>query len=133
MRVRFPPPPRAASLSPGSAARTSWSGGGDSAFRARLERLRRRGRGEELPGTSPLSSSYKRRDQQSQRAAIAEAMREQIDLMADSSALIENADALDAAVCVLAGSDFLSAAAHPPAEIARAQKEGWIWVRSSRH
>jgi hypothetical protein len=46
--------------------------------------------------------------------------------------LLTSADALDAAVCVLAGKDFLNDKARPPekpSEREAAIKEGWIWVR----
>ena len=40
-------------------------------------------------------------------------------------------DMLDAAVCVLAGADFLRGLCAPPgpAELSLAHREGWIWVR----
>ena len=38
-------------------------------------------------------------------------------------------DALDAALCCLAGSDFLSGSAFPPEDTEAARKEGWIWVK----
>ena len=46
--------------------------------------------------------------------------------------LLTSSDALDAAVCVLAGKDFLNDKARPPEEPSEreaATKEGWIWVR----
>ncbi len=48
----------------------------------------------------------------------------------DDPILETNADALDAAVCVLAGLDFLHGACIDPGEhLETARKEGWIWVR----
>ena len=38
-------------------------------------------------------------------------------------------DALDAALCCLAGSDFLGDAAFEPQDVEAAKKEGWIWVK----
>jgi len=52
-------------------------------------------------------------------------------LPADTSPLLANADVLDAAVCVLAASDFLQGWAMPPEDHPRAEREGWIWVRPS--
>lgn len=45
-------------------------------------------------------------------------------------ALAETDDALDAALCIMAGADFLSGKAVGPAddELEFATKEGWIWV-----
>jgi predicted RNase H-like nuclease len=45
--------------------------------------------------------------------------------------LKRNAHALDAAICVLAGADFLREEVIPPPDLKLAKKEGWIWVRSS--
>lgn len=46
--------------------------------------------------------------------------------------LLENADALDAVVCVVAGVDFLNGKALPPVDQQLALQEGWIWVRERR-
>ena len=46
------------------------------------------------------------------------------------------ADALDAAVCVLAGRDFIRGHALSPPDLDEAKREGWIWVvagMASRH
>lgn len=43
--------------------------------------------------------------------------------------MISSADVLDAAICVLAGADFLRGLAHPPPDPKLAQREGWIWVK----
>jgi len=40
-----------------------------------------------------------------------------------------NADILDAIVCVLSGADFLRGQAYFPYDEAEAKKEGWIWVK----
>ena len=42
---------------------------------------------------------------------------------------VDNADAIDAIACVLAGIDFLDGKAVPPIDLPLAQQEGWIWVR----
>jgi hypothetical protein len=41
-----------------------------------------------------------------------------------------NADALDAAVCVVAAGDFLAGSTMPPEDLALAPREGWIWARA---
>jgi len=42
---------------------------------------------------------------------------------------IDNADGLDAVVCVLAAADFVRGDASPPPDICVARREGWIWCR----
>lgn len=44
--------------------------------------------------------------------------------------LIENGDAFDAFVCVLAGVDFIEGKCCPPQSLKTAYQEGWIWVKS---
>ncbi len=46
------------------------------------------------------------------------------------SIIIENDDALDSAVCVLAGQDFILGRCYPPVDYKLAKREGWIWVRN---
>jgi RNase H-fold protein (predicted Holliday junction resolvase) len=49
-----------------------------------------------------------------------------------SRKLLASGDALDAAICLLAAKDFLSGEAMRPTDQARAEAEGWIWVREIR-
>ena len=61
-------------------------------------------------------------------------LKEHVKLPSDrtSRERLENNDhALDAAICVLAGADFLREEVIPPPDLKLAKKEGWIWVRSS--
>ena len=51
------------------------------------------------------------------------------ELPEDLSLPLEDADALDAMLCVLAGADFLAGKAYSPTDLALAKKEGWIWIR----
>ena len=44
------------------------------------------------------------------------------------AALSDNADVLDAAVCVLAAEDFVAGRATPPPDWSAAEREGWIWT-----
>lgn len=53
----------------------------------------------------------------------------QMQMQCSIAALEASADVLDAAVCVLAGADFLRDSAVPPGNLALAQREGWIWLR----
>jgi hypothetical protein len=43
-----------------------------------------------------------------------------------------HADALDAAVCVVAAADFVAGHACPPRDHTAAIREGWIWTRLRR-
>jgi hypothetical protein len=43
--------------------------------------------------------------------------------------MIADDDMLDAAVCVLAGHDFLIGTAKAPADVDPFRTEGWIWAR----
>ena len=56
-----------------------------------------------------------------------------LDFQLITEPMIENSDVLDAAVCLLAASDFLSGRAHEPPDLERAMKEGWIWIRTAQH
>jgi hypothetical protein len=75
------------------------------------------------------ASRYKDAADRPLRAEILTGLRAYIDLPDDSSAALDDADVLDALVCVLAGADFLAGRAMPPEDPGLALKEGWIWVR----
>ncbi len=76
--------------------------------------------------------SYKGKDGGNGRFAILNHLKQHVTLPPDTNLLLKNDDALDAALCVLAGADFLSGQAEAPADLKQAQKEGWIWVRTKR-
>jgi predicted RNase H-like nuclease len=73
--------------------------------------------------------AYKGADAQSARRAILESFQKLLVVQCSTETLLRDADALDAAVCVLAGADFLRGDAYPPDDPALAAKEGWIWSR----
>jgi hypothetical protein len=79
------------------------------------------------------NSSYKRKESnQARRHILAQLAKEGIQLSSDSRQTCEDCDdALDAAICLLAGIDFLKRQAIPPKDdqLETARKEGWIWVR----
>lgn len=75
------------------------------------------------------SSGYKRRADQGIRDTMTVAISEHITLPADAEIMIENADAFDAAVCVLAAADFARGWCIEPDDKQLARKEGWIWVK----
>ena len=74
---------------------------------------------------------YKSKDGQEARRAFIRELNKVVQLPADRYLLEKNNDVLDAAICVLAGADFLSGEVHQPANLNLAKKEGWIWVRKS--
>lgn len=60
--------------------------------------------------------------------SVQEALGERLRLPSDA-VLSESDHVLDAALCVLAAHDFLEGRALAPPNLARAQRESWIWVR----
>ncbi len=49
--------------------------------------------------------------------------------VAEPAPLVRSDDALDAALCLMAAADFLNGYGLEPEDMARSQKEGWIWFR----
>jgi predicted RNase H-like nuclease len=80
--------------------------------------------GIEVPG-------YKQKDNRQGRQRLLHLLEAQIGLPDDTSQMADNDNVLDAAVCVLAGVDFLSGKAMGPNESEKTcvAQEGWIWVR----
>ena len=75
------------------------------------------------------ASGYKSREDEKQREEILRGLAERMEITADLKPLLKSsADALDAAVCVLAGADFLGCRALAPSDPDEATREGWIWV-----
>ena len=72
---------------------------------------------------------YKRREGDAPRRVLLAFLEEWVVLPDDLSLMEQNHDALDAALCVLAGSDFLRGDVIGPMNRPLAEKEGWIWVR----
>jgi hypothetical protein len=68
----------------------------------------------------------KKRDQTEDRRKILTALRTKLTIGASVSDLTQSADLVDAAVCVLAGADFLSGRAMNPEDRTLAEREGWI-------
>ena len=78
------------------------------------------------------SNKYKKSTNVSERRQILGELQSVLELPKDKSLMENNADALDAAVCILAGKDFLDGVALPPPDVACAQREGWIWVKEGQ-
>lgn len=72
---------------------------------------------------------YKKREQAPARLSIARALASEATLPTDLSALTVNADALDSAICAIAGADFMQGFCMEPCDDTEARREGWIWVR----
>jgi hypothetical protein len=74
---------------------------------------------------------YKEAEQRPARAQILAALQCRLEFACPTAPLLDDADILDAAICLLAASDFLSGRAMPPpAELMPvARREGWIWTR----
>jgi predicted RNase H-like nuclease len=79
------------------------------------------------------SSGYKARTSQSSelRHQLAEAVRQSLSADDDAAKLMVQSDhALDAALCTVAGLDFLAGDVLQPEDLDLAKREGWIWVPS---
>jgi hypothetical protein len=73
-------------------------------------------------------TGYKLATHRAERSELIASLAHELGLPADVSLLEDNADVLDAALCVLAARDFLLGRAVPPADPGLAVREGWIWV-----
>jgi predicted RNase H-like nuclease len=74
------------------------------------------------------ATGYKKGSDRARRQTILHGLEGRWQLGCDGSPLLESADVLDAAICVLAGCDFLRGKAVAPSNPDLARKEGWIWV-----
>jgi hypothetical protein len=66
------------------------------------------------------------------RGDLVRTLAQRVSLNLDPDEMIADDDVLDAAVCVLAGHDFLTGNARAPQEPERYRTEGWIWARDPR-
>jgi predicted RNase H-like nuclease len=76
------------------------------------------------------AQEYKQPAQKEKRGQMAAQLAALMAMPADQTALIASADALDAAVCLLAAADFLTGRAMRPPNEFIARREGWIWTRT---
>lgn len=74
---------------------------------------------------------YKKRQQTVEREGIIKSLRSHLTLPENCQVMSESADALDAAVCILAGADFVRGSVQAPEDTTLAMREGWIWFSSS--
>lgn len=74
------------------------------------------------------STGYKKPEQVDERMEILSQLQGVLELPADTARMKDNADVLDAVVCLLAAKDFLDGHAMRPVDRELAVREGWIWV-----
>ncbi|MBL7076257.1 MAG: DUF429 domain-containing protein [Kiritimatiellae bacterium] len=77
------------------------------------------------------ATGYKKPEHRQVRADILDAVGERLVLPENQEAMLDDADCLDAVLCVLAATDFLAGHAIAPSNAETARKEGWIWVRDA--
>jgi hypothetical protein len=65
------------------------------------------------------------------RAQILKRLSTEVDLAVTHDLMLEDADQLDAMVCVLAGADFARGVCVEPDDLRAAKKEGFIWFRGT--
>ena len=82
-----------------------------------------------LAAYGQIARGYKGLDGQAIRLNMVDWLASRMECTADRTLMAANPDVLDAALCVLAGVDFLRGDVYFPDNDATAQKEGWIWVR----
>ncbi len=75
------------------------------------------------------ASAYKKAEQVQPRQAIINGIRSFFAEDANWTPALADADQLDAALCLVAGMDFICGRCPAPDDPALAKKEGWIWVR----
>ena len=78
------------------------------------------------------STGYKKPEHVAERREILDALRTHLALPDNIGLLEEDADALDAVVCLLAAKDFIEGQSVSPHDAQRAEQEGWIWSRRRR-
>ena len=78
------------------------------------------------------SRGYKRSDAGAARAAIWTSIEPRLAIEPGLDISGVRHDVLDAVLCIVAGLDFLEAAAAAPEDPELARREGWIWVRDGR-
>ena len=82
-----------------------------------------------LQSLGPASGGDKAKGDAAKRKPIVAGLTDRVDLADRRPGLVENADVMDAAVCVVAGAEFLDGRAVAPLDRDVTLVEGWIWVR----
>lgn len=77
------------------------------------------------------ASGYKGPDGRTARESILTWLAKSAEMSTElQTLLVSNDNALDSAICALAGQDFLLGNCYEPIDLALAKKEGWIWVKN---
>jgi hypothetical protein len=74
-------------------------------------------------------TGYKDADKRGKRKKLVRALSGYLSLGDEGGVLEDDANVLDAALCVLAGVEFLKGEAVKPESLDIAKREGWIWTR----
>jgi len=82
-----------------------------------------------LSGRGIRCSQYKKDTHRKERQEMIDALSKSLTFSADTQILLDDADVLDAVVCVVAGADFLRGDAFEPEDQPVARSEGWIWTK----
>lgn len=75
------------------------------------------------------NGGYKEKGQKDEREDILKGLGKNMEIQCDLQHMIQSADVLDSAVCLLAAKDFLDGDVYFPNDFEKAKKEGWIWVK----
>lgn len=75
------------------------------------------------------NSEYKKNGQKDEREDILKGLEKVMKIQCEMRQMIQSADVLDSAVCLLSARDFLNGDVYFPNDIDKAKKEGWIWVK----
>lgn len=79
------------------------------------------------------SLGYKKAQEVARRKELLELLSDEMVIEADLDALVATDDALDAALCLLAASDFLNGSCYAPRGdmLTQVKRESWIWVKNA--
>ncbi|MBN2500385.1 MAG: DUF429 domain-containing protein [Anaerolineales bacterium] len=72
---------------------------------------------------------YKKPAATTERQKVLTSLKQHMEIKTAPDLMLASPDVLDAAICVLAGADYLKGQCYPPDDLTLAQKEGWIWVK----
>jgi predicted RNase H-like nuclease len=79
------------------------------------------------------ASGYKGQDGRTARESILSWLTKTLAVSSElKRLLVSNDNALDSAICVLAGRDFLSGNCYVPSDLGLSKREGWIWVHKKQ-
>jgi hypothetical protein len=79
------------------------------------------------------SRGYKKPQEVARRRELLEALSDEMVIEAELDELVATDDTFDAALCLLAASDFLNGSCYAPREnmLTQVKKESWMWVKKA--